>query len=72
VEAQLDHAFAIVRKTFGTGIGAGRTTGSQSATASGTVSPAVAQQGEVLVTVARTDAPLEEVMRTIEEALKER
>lgn len=28
--------------------------------------------GEVLVTVARTDAPLEEVMRTIEEALKER
>ncbi|MYW45048.1 TetR family transcriptional regulator, partial [Streptomyces sp. SID161] len=33
---------------------------------------AVSAHGEVLVTVARTDAPLEEVMRTIEEALKER
>jgi hypothetical protein len=32
----------------------------------------VASQGEVLVTVARTDAPLDEVMRTIEQALKER
>ncbi len=29
-------------------------------------------QGEVLVAVARTDAPLDEVMRTIEQALKER
>jgi hypothetical protein len=29
-------------------------------------------QSEVLVTVARTDAPLDEVMRTIEQALKER
>ena len=28
VEAQLDHAFAIVRETFGTGIGAGRTAAS--------------------------------------------
>ncbi|MYQ90961.1 TetR family transcriptional regulator [Streptomyces sp. SID4946] len=69
VEAQLDHAFAIVRKTFGTGIGAGRSTAARpAATAPATVSP----HGEVLVTVARTDAPLEEVMRTIEEALKER
>ncbi|MEU5796250.1 TetR family transcriptional regulator [Streptomyces murinus] len=69
VEAQLDHAFAIVRKTFGTGIGAGRSTAARTAaTAPATVSP----HGEVLVTVARTDAPLEEVMRTIEEALKER
>lgn len=33
---------------------------------------AVSSQGEVLVTVARTDASLDEVMRTIEQALKER
>ncbi len=70
VEAQLDHAFAIVRRTFGSGIGAGRSTAS-SAPAGGP-SAAVSRQGEVLVTVARTDAPLEEVMRTIEEALKGR
>ncbi|MFD8302760.1 TetR family transcriptional regulator [Streptomyces sp. NPDC059690] len=68
VEAQLDHAFAIVRKTFGTGIGAGRSTAPKAA-----ASPAsVSAQGEVLVAVARTDAPLDEVMRTIEQALKER
>ncbi|MEU9386212.1 TetR family transcriptional regulator, partial [Streptomyces sp. NPDC048279] len=37
-----------------------------------TTAPAtVASQGEVLVTVARTDAPLDEVMRMIEQALKE-
>jgi AcrR family transcriptional regulator len=67
VEAQLDHAFAIVRKTFGTGIGAGRSTAPKPP------APAtVSTQGEVLVTVARTDAPLDEVMRTIEQALKER
>jgi len=69
VEAQLDHAFAIVRKTFGTGIGAGR----GSAPKPAATAPATASaHGEVLVTVARTDAPLDEVMRTIEEALKER
>ncbi|GGP52418.1 TetR family transcriptional regulator [Streptomyces calvus] len=67
VEAQLDHAFAIVRKTFGSGIMAGRrTTPPKPATASASV------HGEVLVTVARTDAPLDEVMRTIEQALKDR
>lgn len=66
VEAQLDHAFAIVRKTFGTGIGAGRTTTAHPPTAA-----TVSTQGEVLVAVARTDAPLDEVMRTIEQALKE-
>ncbi len=66
VEAQLDHAFAIVRKTFGTGIGAGRTSTPKPAAAT------VSAHGEVLVTVARTDAPLDEVMRTIEEALKDR
>lgn len=70
VEAQLDHAFAIVRKTFGTGIGAGR--GSAAKPAATTTPATVSAHGEVLVTVARTDAPLDEVMRTIEEALKER
>ncbi|MER6471683.1 TetR family transcriptional regulator [Streptomyces collinus] len=69
VEAQLDHAFAIVRKTFGTGIGAGRGSVPRPAAAA---PAAVSAHGEVLVTVARTDAPLDEVMRTIEEALKER
>ncbi|MFD0382178.1 TetR family transcriptional regulator [Streptomyces stramineus] len=64
VETQLDHAFAIVRETFGTGIGAGR-----SAQESAPAATARAE-GEVLVTVARTDAPLAEVMRVIEKALK--
>ncbi|EYT83023.1 transcriptional regulator [Streptomyces sp. Tu 6176] len=79
VETQLDHAFAIVRRTFGTGIGAGRTTTATAASAPSAGAPgapvppaAVSRQGEVLVTVARTDAPLDEVMRAIEEALKER
>ncbi|MFD7707264.1 TetR family transcriptional regulator [Streptomyces sp. NPDC059785] len=66
VEAQLDHAFAIVRKTFGTGIGAGRETAARSAPA------AASTDGDVLVTVARVDAPLEDVMRTIEQALRNR
>jgi AcrR family transcriptional regulator len=65
VEAQLDHAFAIVRATFASGIGAGRATVPPSAPATATPT------GDVLVTVARTDAPLEEIMRTIERALKE-
>lgn len=68
VEAQLDHAFAIVRDTFGSGIGAGRpapspqTEQAPAARASTT--------GDVVVAVARTDAPLDEVMRTIQQALK--
>ncbi|MDX6362079.1 MAG: hypothetical protein QOC85_1082, partial [Streptomyces sp.] len=66
VEAQLDHAFAIVRKTFGTGIGAGREVAPQGAPASSF------SEGDVLVTVARVDAPLDQVMRTIEKALRER
>ncbi|MCP3819128.1 TetR family transcriptional regulator [Streptomyces sp. A3M-1-3] len=69
VEAQLDHAFAIVRDTFGTGIGAGRTAGTSAPSAS-SVPAAVRTEGDVLVAVARTDAPLDEVMRTIERALK--
>ncbi|MEU6082792.1 TetR family transcriptional regulator [Streptomyces sp. NPDC047108] len=67
VEAQLDHAFAIVRDTFGTGIGAGRPASSEREPA-----VSVSTAGEVLVTVARTDAPLREVMRTIEQALKDK
>lgn len=67
VEAQLDHAFAIVRRTFGTGIGAGRST----APRTGGEGPAVTASaaGDVLVAVARTDAPLDQVMRTITRAL---
>ncbi|CAM5237707.1 TetR family transcriptional regulator [Streptomyces californicus] len=68
VEAQLDRAFAIVRDTFGTGIGAGRTAGSEPERPAASV----AADGEVLVAVARTDAPLDEVMRTIQQALKDR
>ncbi len=66
VETQLDHAFAIVRRTFGSGIGAGRT-----APVQGAEGPAVhaSDEGGVLVAVARTDAPLDQVMRTITRAL---
>ncbi|OQQ19123.1 TetR family transcriptional regulator [Streptomyces sp. M41(2017)] len=67
VETQLDHAFAIVRKTFGTGIGAGRETAPRPAAAASSFT-----EGDVLVTVARVDAPLDQVMRTIEQALKDR
>jgi len=66
VESQLDHAFSIVRKTFGTGIGAGRDLAPQVASTSAFT------EGDVLVTVARVDAPLDQVMRTIEQALRER
>ncbi|MFF7177886.1 TetR family transcriptional regulator [Streptomyces sp. NPDC008121] len=77
VEAQLDHAFAIVRETFGSGIGAGRPAQAPSAPQSAPAAPrAVASQaatvsaeGGVVVAVARTDAPLDEVMRTIQQAL---
>ncbi|MFH8926189.1 TetR family transcriptional regulator [Streptomyces pristinaespiralis] len=72
VEAQLDHAFAIVRDTFGSGIGAGRKSGTVMGEAPAAEEPAATArtQGEVLVAVARTDAPLSEVMRTIEQALR--
>jgi len=63
VETQLDRAFATVRRTFGTGFVAGRTAAAEA--------PATAAaENEVLVAVARTDVPLEQVMRTIEEALR--
>ncbi|WP_282693457.1 TetR family transcriptional regulator [Streptomyces sp. CC208A] len=81
VEAQLDHAFAIVRETFGTGIGAGRpgpsspSSSQQAQQAKAAQEPApepaarVSASGDVMVAVARTDAPLDEVMRTIRQAL---
>ncbi|RKN07065.1 TetR family transcriptional regulator [Streptomyces radicis] len=62
VATELDHAFAIVRRTFG-------------ALPAGVEGPPAAvssPRGEVLVTVARTDAPLGEVMRTIEQALRDK
>ncbi|MFB7452180.1 TetR family transcriptional regulator [Streptomyces sp. NPDC057027] len=78
VEAQLDHAFAIVRETFGSGIGArpapaGSGTAAVPAESAAPEPPAAATAsttGDVVVAVARTDAPLDEVMRTIQQALK--
>ncbi|ANW17384.1 TetR family transcriptional regulator [Streptomyces clavuligerus] len=82
VETQLDHAFAIVRETFGRGIGAGRPRGEEETTAPAATTTAAAAPepvaftavpagpDEVLVAVARTDAPLDDVMRTIERALQ--
>jgi hypothetical protein len=64
VETQLDHAFAIVRQTFGTGFGVNRTAAGRPTAATASA------RGGVLVTVARTDAPLPEIMRTIEQALR--
>ncbi|MBP0458141.1 TetR family transcriptional regulator [Streptomyces montanisoli] len=65
VEAQLDHAFGIVRSAFGWGFAAGAPISSERPAAT-------ARAGDdVLVAVARTDAPLNEVMRTIQQALKE-
>ncbi len=62
VEAELDHAFAIVRRTFGA-------LPVIAASSGGAATAAVAGSGEVVVAVARTNAPLDEVMRTIERAL---
>ncbi|WP_210732768.1 TetR family transcriptional regulator [Streptomyces sp. RKND-216] len=66
VEAQLDHAFAIVRRTFGTGFAADRP--------AATVRPTAGDpgRGDVLVTVARTDASPAEIMASIEAALRDR
>lgn len=67
VMTQLDRAFAIVRATFGAGFGMGGTEAAGAGPAA-----TVSTRGEVLVTVARTDAPLDEVMRTIQQALETR
>ena len=68
VEARLDHAFDVIKKTFGTGFGAGRRPLTAAVPAPEAV--AVAKDGEVVVAVARTDASPAEVMRAIEKALK--
>jgi hypothetical protein len=65
VEAQLDHAFQVIKVTFGSGIGGGRRL-APAPTATSTVSTV----GEVVIAVARTDASPAEVMRTIEKALR--
>ncbi|SFK64305.1 transcriptional regulator, TetR family [Streptomyces pini] len=72
VEAQLDRAFATVRRTFGTGFVAGRAAADLPAAPAGAngTGGAAGREGEVVVTVARTDAPLDQVMRAIEEALR--
>lgn len=49
VEAQLDHAFAIVRETFGSGIGAGRPAPSSSAPQAAEPAPAVREIGRAHV-----------------------
>ncbi|MEE1926920.1 TetR family transcriptional regulator [Streptomyces sp. TRM 70351] len=67
VEAQLDRAFAIVRRTFGTGFGASRPGAVGAPRGEAAVAAA---EGDVLVTVARTDTPLPQIMRTIERALR--
>ncbi|QKW53065.1 TetR family transcriptional regulator [Streptomyces buecherae] len=64
VEAQLDHAFAIVRKTFGTGFGAYRPSTERPAALAST-------DGQVLVAVTRTDAPLADVLHAIEKAIQQ-
>ncbi|MFE4592801.1 TetR family transcriptional regulator [Streptomyces laurentii] len=79
VETQLDHAFAIVRDTFGSGIGArpgtagagaGAAPRAEEAPAPGRAPAATASTtGDVMVAVARTDAPLDEIMQTIQQAL---
>lgn len=62
VMTQLDAAFAIVRRTFGTGFSHHREPG-------GAATPSATARGEVLVTVTHTDTPLPQIMRTIESAL---
>ncbi len=67
VEAQLDHAFDVIKATFGTGIGSGRIP-SRAAAEKG--SSSASRQGEVVVAVARTDASPAQILHSIEEALR--
>ena len=78
VEPQLDHAFEVIRRTFwGNAPSAGASQLAPSATngVAETLSSAVESavsatpSGEVLITVARTDAPLDEVLQSIRAAL---
>jgi AcrR family transcriptional regulator len=62
VEVQLDRAFAVIKETFGPGVGLGRRPLAGPAAAS--------RSGDVVIAVARTDASPAEVMSAIEKALK--
>jgi AcrR family transcriptional regulator len=61
VEAQLMHAFDVIRETFGTGMGVGRSAPLQP--------PAETRGSEVVVAVAHTNASPAEVLRAVEKAL---
>jgi AcrR family transcriptional regulator len=75
-EAQLDHAFRVIRRTFWAGA-PGESTVARSAMdgVQGALEEAVqsavtaSPSGEVLITVARTDAPLSEVLESVRSAL---
>ncbi|MFC7220388.1 TetR family transcriptional regulator [Streptomyces polyrhachis] len=69
VEGQLDHAFDVVRETFGAGIGPWGRAETPPHGLSGSGSGGEAGD-EVLVAVARTGAPIGDVMRSIEKALR--
>ncbi|MEV4612106.1 TetR family transcriptional regulator [Kitasatospora sp. NPDC049258] len=81
VESQLDHSFAVIRGTFwptppsgarrrGTAVAPGATSDSLSPMEAAAVSALSASPGgEVLITVARTDAPLDLVVDSIRAAL---
>jgi AcrR family transcriptional regulator len=66
VEAQLEHAFGVIKATFGTGVGSGRTPSEHSAEPAA----AMSRQGEVVVAVARTDASPAQILSSIQEALR--
>jgi hypothetical protein len=61
VEVQLEHAFVVIKETFGSGMGLRRR--------SLTTPAAASRSGEVVIAVARTDASPAEVMSAIEKAL---
>ncbi|WP_370092366.1 TetR family transcriptional regulator [Streptacidiphilus sp. MAP12-20] len=63
VETQLDHAFEAIRRTFW-----GDLTTKRSALP---VAPSATGSGEIVITVTRTDAPLDEVMASIRTALSQ-
>ncbi|WP_372516171.1 TetR family transcriptional regulator [Streptantibioticus silvisoli] len=68
VEAQLDHAFEVIRATFSTGMRVGAP--QEEAPAGTGEKPADGRGAEVIVTVTRTDASPAEVARAVERALK--
>ncbi|MBF9071319.1 TetR family transcriptional regulator [Streptacidiphilus fuscans] len=69
VEPQLDHAFEAIRRTFWGDLSTKRTTPSMAPSATGSVSTPSTGSGEIVITVTRTDAPLDEVVASIRTAL---